>query len=79
VPNGAPHSGLENLVYQHDQDLYRGNGRPGLTTRVWNVENDIEQIKVREEKRTKKWDRIEILVWAAVIAAIANLISSHLK
>lgn len=62
-----------------EQDIWFGNGRPGLTTRMATVENILQTNKEAEERRYKKQDRIEILVWGALITAIANLIFSHIK
>lgn len=70
---------VRRMVDRHDQDLYRGNGKPGLTTRMQMAENEIRDICEREERSAKKRDRIELLVWGALIVAIANLISAHLK
>lgn len=70
---------LARLVYQHDKDMYYGNGKPGLTTRMEKVEDAVKAIHDGIEKQEKKQDRIELLVWAAVIAGIANLIFGHLK
>lgn len=63
--------------------MWFGNGKPGMTTRMVTVENGLESItqsiKITDERRAKKQDRIEILVWGALIAAIANLVFSHMK
>lgn len=37
-------SALEDKVEKHDQDLYRGNGKPGITTRVLMSEETITKI-----------------------------------
>ncbi len=70
---------VRRMIDRHDQDLYRGNGKPGLTTRIQMLENELMAVNEREDRRAKKSDRIEILVWGALIAAIANLILSHIK
>jgi hypothetical protein len=62
---------LENII------LY-GNGKPGLTTRMVEVEKDIKLIQELEERRTKKLDRIEVAVVIGVILMILNLISTHI-
>lgn len=36
---------LEASVKRHDQDLYYGNGKPGLTTRMSNIESSLDSIK----------------------------------
>lgn len=62
-------SHLAETVEQHDQDLYRGDSRkPGLTTRMELVENDLATL-------TKNSNR---LVWAAV-ATLLGLIAEIIK
>lgn len=62
-----------------EKDMWIGNGKPGLTTRMANVENTLEASKEAENRRYRKQDRIEVLLWGALITAIANLIFSHWK
>lgn len=66
------------MLYRHDQDLYRGNGKPGLTQRMAAVETSIEGLKEREAKKDAKQDRIELAVWAAVVVAVVNFIVQRL-
>lgn len=66
------------LLYQHDQDLYRGNGKPGLTQRAAAVENRLDLIEAREKEKNAQAGRIELAVYVAVIAAIANFIAGRL-
>lgn len=68
----------EEKLHEIRKDLYIGNGRPGLTYRMQSVENDVMGIKEREDRRSKKQDRIELAVWAAVIMGILQLIFSHI-
>jgi hypothetical protein len=70
---------VRRMVERHDQDLYRGNGKPGLTERMRMAEKEIEDMVDRELRSVKKRDRVELLVWGALIVAIANLISTHFK
>lgn len=35
---------LHEAVNRHEKDLYRGNGKPGLTTRMAVVEDAVERI-----------------------------------
>ena len=68
----------DDTIREIRRDLYIGNGRPGLTYRVASVEADVQAIKDREERRSKKQDRIEVAVWVAVVMAIIQLVTSHL-
>jgi hypothetical protein len=55
------------MANRHDQDLYRGNGKPGLTTRMNRVEDSVEAIKFY-----CRWALL--LVAGTFIAAILNLV-----
>jgi hypothetical protein len=47
VPNGEDWriQKLEESVDRHERDIYRGNGKPGLTARVEKVEDAITAVK----------------------------------
>ena len=74
----AGKTGGQDRVEKMWNDIYYGNGKSGLTTRMNDVEKDIKLIQEREDRRSKKQDRIELAVWAAVIMEIANFIFSHI-
>lgn len=57
------------MLQKHEQDLYRGNGKPGLTTRmalvednVAKIEDSVDTINQTIEKNGKKTDRLSWLV-----------------
>lgn len=73
MPNGMEEwriSKVEEMARQHDQDLYRGNGKPGLTTRMQRAEDSIETIKFYG-----RW----LLVTAAgiIVVGVLNLVLKH--
>jgi hypothetical protein len=48
TPNGEIWRELKricDLVERHDKDIYRGNGKPGITTRMEKVEEALGSIK----------------------------------
>lgn len=51
---------IVDLVMQHDKDLYRGNGLPGLTTRMKCVEDE-------QEVHTQQLKDIKNMFWAIVL------------
>jgi hypothetical protein len=55
------------MVLRHEQDLYRGNGKPGLTTRVLALEETMKDIKFYA-----RW--LLIFVGGILLTAIANLV-----
>lgn len=74
----------EEEFYSHGyivRDLYidRDRDNPSITTRMKRMEQTIEQMLKNEENRAKKQDRIQLLVWGALIVGLANLVFSHLK
>ena len=74
----------ERSFYSHSdvvRDLYIGRGRdnPSITERMQRMEQIIEQMVENEKTRVKKQNQIQLLVWAALITGLANLVFSHLK
>lgn len=55
------------MVLRHEQDLYRGNGKPGLTTRVLALEEAMKSIQFYG-----RW--LLIFVGGILLTAIANLV-----
>lgn len=69
----AIESDVRRMVDRHDQDLYRGNGKPGITTRiavteakVTVVEECITSLKETIEAGARKTDRLTWLVAVGV-------------
>jgi hypothetical protein len=81
VPDAEVQSNREMaiMVRRHEKDLYHGNGKPAITVRIEKVEEAIKQIIEAREKSDAKQNKIELLVWGALISGIANLVFSHLK
>lgn len=76
---------IEKLVGKHDQDIYRGNGKPGLTTRILQQEEAMEQQKEEMDKRDKRDEKLKnwivslvFLVLATLFTLIGNLVKGHL-
>jgi hypothetical protein len=47
----APHSQIDEMVYKHDEDLYRGNPPgTGLTTRMAIVEKELDKLAKNANK-----------------------------
>lgn len=70
---------LYETVERHERDLYRGNGKPGITTRLQTLEDDVkdilEAIKERETAHNTKMN----IILAAVITGLAGMLLAHLK
>lgn len=67
------------MVRRHEKDLYHGNGKPALTVRMSQLEEAIKEIIETRKIANAKQDKIQMLVWAALITGLANLVFSHLK
>jgi hypothetical protein len=75
------------LVYQHDKDLYRGNGLPGLTTRMKSaedkmstIENEIVDLKDYNTNRENKLDtKMNIIIGSMISGLIAVVVDMVLK
>jgi hypothetical protein len=55
------------MLIQHDKDLYHGNGKPGLTTRVLALEDAMKSIQFYG-----RW--LLVFVGGILLTAIANLV-----
>ena len=83
-------SWIRRTVEQHDRDLYRGNGKPGITTRIQSLEdcmdgvdlskleNRVSQIEkaVEEFKSGQTWI-IRLLIGGLVLAALSLVLPHH--
>lgn len=66
---------LRTLVNRHDQDLYRGNGKPGITTRLQRLEDWM-----LEYGSDMKW--VKRLLVSTLLAVIVDIIlrgTGHFK
>lgn len=74
---------IAELVEQHDKDLYRGNGKAGITTRLETTEQRLDLLEEYNQKRENRLDRkINLLIAAALSltgALITALIMAHLR
>lgn len=82
-------SWIRRVIEQHDRDLYRGNGKPGITTRIQSLEEAIDGVDlsrlearviqleqtVKEFKDGQKW--IIRLLLGGLILAVLNLVIPH--
>ena len=80
---------IEKLLGKHDQDIYRGNGKPGLVTRILQQEEAMEQHEEQQKEEMGKRDRADerlknwivslvFLVLATLFTLIGNLVKGHL-
>lgn len=56
---------LQRMVDRHDQDLYRGNGKPGVTTRLAVLEDCVTSINKNLSK----------IAWLIISAALTGLVA----
>lgn len=64
---------IASLVRRHDKDLYRGNGKPGLTTRMARQEDAMEVAIDRLDKSDKRQDRTQSMFWAIILLLLTIL------
>lgn len=55
-------------------DMYYGNGKPGVVTRLQSLEEAVDRIEATLEKFNKTQDRVVWLIVSAVILAVINLV-----
>lgn len=63
---------IEWMVRKHEQDLYRGNGKPGMTTRINDLERDMEAIKENRKTRDAQIWAIILMVLGLIASAVWN-------
>ena len=82
-------SWIRRMVEQHDRDLYRGNGKPGITTRIQSLEDAVDGVDlsrlearvmqteqyIKDFKAGQSWI-IRLLV-GGIILAVLDLILHH--
>ena len=70
---------LEEASERHDRDLYRGNGLPGITSRVKTLEDGMEDIRgYLKELRTQRDTKMN-LVLGGIITLIAGWALAHFR
>lgn len=65
---------LRRKVDRHDCDLYYGNGKPGITTRIALAEGEIKTVKdtVDEIKRDSK--AMKMMIISLILTVIGEII-----
>jgi hypothetical protein len=63
------------LVRQHDKDLYRGNGKPGLTTRMEVVETKQENLYQGQEKISQSVEQINKRFWLIMLGIAGTFLT----
>ena len=75
-----PAARYETLVDKHEQDLYRGNGKPGITTRLQQLEDCVDSLEAYNTERDRKIQtRMNLLIGAlfSLVAAFLLLLFKH--
>lgn len=65
---------LVRAVRKHDDDLYRGNGRPGLTTRVAVCEKEQEEMKQTVESMKTTLRAVAIMGAGTLLSVLLEII-----
>ena len=82
TPNGEIWRELRRLgddCERHEKDLYRGNGLPGLTTRMANMETSIVAFQRILEEMKKSRDTKMNLILGGIVTLVVGLLLVHLK
>lgn len=65
---------LEAKVQKHDIDLYYGNGKPGLTTRIALTEDRIDGVKEIIDKIAATQSRTMLIVLATLLTVLGDIV-----
>lgn len=74
MPPSSWEYGLREMVERHEKDLYRGNGLPGITTRMQNAENRVSAIERLIAEQAKKRDTKLNLVLGGIVTIATALV-----
>lgn len=67
------------LVQKHDNDLYRGNGKPGLTVRMAIAEERIETVKETVDEIRKDSKAIKMMVIGVILTVLGEIVVRLVK
>lgn len=70
---------IADLVEQHEKDLYRGNGLPGLTTRMKSVEDRVDKLEKFNDSRENRLDKKMNILITTVLGLLSALVLQHFK
>lgn len=62
------------MLQKHDQDLYRGNGKPALTVRMAIAEKDIENMQKAADEIRGDSKAIKLMVLTTLLAIAGDII-----
>ncbi len=66
-------SSIHGLVERHDKDLYRGNGKPGLTTRMQQAEDRMDSHEDCMDTFDERITGIDKKFWAIILLLLTLL------
>ena len=67
------------MVDKHEQDLYRGNGKPGLTTRMAGAEGRLDNHDTLMAKLERQGGRMIALLISTLVSILTLLIVELVK
>lgn len=73
----SEHNGGEtipSMVLRHEKDLYRGNGKPGLCTRIQTEEDRMDATEKRIDGIDKKFGAIIVLLLTILGGVMTSMI-----
>lgn len=70
---------LAQTVQKHDDDLYRGNGKPGLTTRMAVCEERIDDVKESFDKLMAHQSRMTWLALGTLLTVLGDILVNLVK
>jgi hypothetical protein len=62
------------MLQKHDNDLYRGNGKPGLTTRMELCEERLRIVNNAAEEIRKDSRTIKLMVIGAILTIMGDIL-----
>lgn len=75
-------NGQQNIWERHEQTLYRGNGKPGLCTRMQQAEDRLDSGDDRMSAQDARIDNFVKMGWAIIlllVSCLAGIITEIIK
>lgn len=64
---------IQQMIQRHEKDLYRGNGLPGLCTRVKSTEDDVILLTKTCEETNKRLGRTQTMFYTIIVLLLSIL------
>ena len=69
----------DDMALQVYSEMYIGNGKGSMKTRMETTENSIDYLHEARKKDSEERFQLKLSLWIAILAFCADMISRHIK